>query len=1325
MKNFILLFGAMLVSMDLLAQDPVVFDDDYGTGVSFVAFGGSINDISVVTTEFNTGTSSLQVVVPASDYTGGALVVDPGRDVSSYDQLTFWAKASQAATLNVAGVGNDNVTTVNQTEVTNLGLTTEWQQFTITPTDPSVLTSQTGLFHFAEGADEGVYTIWFDDITYGNAGGGSDPDPVVFDDDYGTGVSFVAFGGSINDISVVTTEFNTGTSSLQVVVPASDYTGGALVVDPGRDVSSYDQLTFWAKASQAATLNVAGVGNDNVTTVNQTEVTNLGLTTEWQQFTITPTDPSVLTSQTGLFHFAEGADEGVYTIWFDDITYSNAGGGGGTTPNGPELVVNGGFETAVGAEWEFLDQGGTISITDTEKRDGINSALIVADVAGNGGAASFPVMNQNPFGENNVQPGDMVRVTFDMKAVSGTAAPVYKAALFSNFTPSGAFRHEITFPAITGEWQTITADFTTDGALDPASGLGIQFQADCGANPDCSAQVYIDNVSAFVLGDIDTERPVITLNGDNPFELETGTPFVDPGFSASDNIDGDITGSVVVSGDVVDENVEGSYEIRYNVNDAEGNAAIEVSRIVNVGAGGVDVGPSLIANGGFETGDLTSWVDIINGGTIVVNDVDANGGTFSAQVVADVAGNGGAASFPVLESEPFAQNEVDPSDVVVVSFDIKGSIAGSGGVPKAALFSNFATGSGAFRHEIILPTLTGAWQSVSVEITTNDGLDVNNGLTLQFQADCGGNPDCIIDMRIDNVSVSLVGGGGDTTPPVITLLGDATVNVALNDSYTDAGATASDDTDGNITADIVVGGDVVDTSVDDTYVITYNVMDAAGNAAVEVTRTVVVGTGGVKLPLDFELSSGDYTFTTFGDAVFAVAADPDDAGNNALQMTRPAGTMWWSGGTVALDVPVDATTGTFTMDVYSSIALGYVELKLEQTPGIETIMSATHGGTGWETLTFDTSTGAINGVPSAAVVVVVTPRITNDGAVATNPTVDEIYFFDNLQIEGIDTTPPVITLLGDATVNVALNDSYTDAGATAADDTDGDITGDIVVGGDVVDTSVEDTYVITYNVMDAAGNAAAEVTRTVIVASTGLMSQTITFDAISAKTLGEDPFTLTATTTSDLDVTFSSTSDKIEVTSVGEVTLLAAGSVTIDANQAGNATFAAAETVSQSFCINPATPIITVSDNDTDVVTLTSDSDTGNQWFLNGEAIDGSTGSAIEVESIGIYTVQVTVEGCISAMSDEIALIVTGNELGTKLDVTVYPNPASNYLEVKGSGIDTNTVQLYDLSGRSRNILFFSEEQSLKADISQLPDGVYVLIIRGDEINHRMRIIKK
>ena len=82
----------------------------------------------------------------------------------------------------------------------------------------------------------------------------------------------------------------------------------------------------------------------------------------------------------------------------------------------------------------------------------------------------------------------------------------------------------------------------------------------------------------------------------------------------------------------------------------------------------------------------------------------------------------------------------------------------------------------------------------------------------------------------------------DTTPPVITLIGEVTVSVTLGTQYDDEGATAVDNIDKFLTAFIEDSGtvDAVDTSKEGTYVITYDVTDAAGNKAVQVTRTVIV-----------------------------------------------------------------------------------------------------------------------------------------------------------------------------------------------------------------------------------------------------------------------------------------------------------------------------------------------------------------------------------------------------------------------------------------------------------------------------------------------------
>ncbi len=79
----------------------------------------------------------------------------------------------------------------------------------------------------------------------------------------------------------------------------------------------------------------------------------------------------------------------------------------------------------------------------------------------------------------------------------------------------------------------------------------------------------------------------------------------------------------------------------------------------------------------------------------------------------------------------------------------------------------------------------------------------------------------------------------DTTAPVIALVGSSPVNLTLGDVYTDAGATATDETDGDISANIVVNN-LVDTATAGTYTVRYNVSDTAGNAALEKIRTVVV-----------------------------------------------------------------------------------------------------------------------------------------------------------------------------------------------------------------------------------------------------------------------------------------------------------------------------------------------------------------------------------------------------------------------------------------------------------------------------------------------------
>ena len=110
-------------------------------------------------------------------------------------------------------------------------------------------------------------------------------------------------------------------------------------------------------------------------------------------------------------------------------------------------------------------------------------------------------------------------------------------------------------------------------------------------------------------------------------------------------------------------------------------------------------------------------------------------------------------------------------------------------------------------------------------------------------------------------TINVISSGSDTNPPVITLLGDAIVNIKLGATYVDAGATAYDKEDGDLTSQIQVTG-TVNTNVVGTYVLAYNVKDCAGNSAPTVIRTVnVFKPGDTSAPIIIVISPENKEYT--------------------------------------------------------------------------------------------------------------------------------------------------------------------------------------------------------------------------------------------------------------------------------------------------------------------------------------------------------------------------------------------------------------------------------------------------------------------------------
>lgn len=78
----------------------------------------------------------------------------------------------------------------------------------------------------------------------------------------------------------------------------------------------------------------------------------------------------------------------------------------------------------------------------------------------------------------------------------------------------------------------------------------------------------------------DTTAPTLELVGGPQIDLSLNATYVDPGFSAQDDVDGDLSAQVTVEG-TVNVNQVGDYELTYEVVDAAGNAS-SAARVVTV-----------------------------------------------------------------------------------------------------------------------------------------------------------------------------------------------------------------------------------------------------------------------------------------------------------------------------------------------------------------------------------------------------------------------------------------------------------------------------------------------------------------------------------------------------------------------------------------------------------------------------------------------------------------------------------------------------------------------------------------------------------------------
>lgn len=179
----------------------------------------------------------------------------------------------------------------------------------------------------------------------------------------------------------------------------------------------------------------------------------------------------------------------------------------------------------------------------------------------------------------------------------------------------------------------------------------------------------------------DVVLPTLTLKGEKVVKLDVGTTFVDPGYIAVDDCDGDITHTVEVQG-TVNSNELGTYHLVYSVKDSYGNTSVVTRSVVVSDC----IAPQISLNGSkrqyvhigseyFEMGchaldnydgDVTSQVSV--SGTV---DTSKAGYYTIEYQVKDSSGNIGTISRDVyVYAKQMKANIVNPGNkVVYLTFD--------------------------------------------------------------------------------------------------------------------------------------------------------------------------------------------------------------------------------------------------------------------------------------------------------------------------------------------------------------------------------------------------------------------------------------------------------------------------------------------------------------------------------------------------------------------------------------------------------------------------------------------------------------------------------
>ncbi|WP_224249499.1 immunoglobulin-like domain-containing protein [Hyalangium gracile] len=427
----------------------------------------------------------------------------------------------------------------------------------------------------------------------------------------------------------------------------------------------------------------------------------------------------------------------------------------------------------------------------------------------------------------------------------------------------------------------------------------------------------------------DNEPPTLALLGPATQSLECGTPYSDPGATATDVCFGDVTSRIIRSG-AVNSGAPGNYALVYNVTDPSGQAAPSVSRAVSV----VDtLAPSITVNG-----SLSQQVECGTAYTdpgAVATDVCA--GALPVTVSGSVNTNApGSYTLGYTAADASGNTAASPSRTVAVVDTLAPTLSLLGSASQAVECGSSYTDPGATAADACTGDLTA---SIVKSGSVNTAALGNYSLSY-LVADASGNT------ATASRSVTV----RDTVGPQLQVLSGPSVLQCNGAPYVDPGATASDSCAGNLTSRITSTSNLDQTRAGQ-YTVTYSVTDDAGNTSTATRLLTVAGPCAVSC-IDVKLN--DYnlfledSYTGGHDVVGKVAAGgnismEDFAVGSGLpasdisktlvaggNLTLNRGAVWgdtYYGGSLSTNQSVTFPRGTVSQGMPIDFAARFAELR--------------------------------------------------------------------------------------------------------------------------------------------------------------------------------------------------------------------------------------------------------------------------------------------------------------------------------------------------------------------------------------------------------------